>query len=327
MKHHVRVLLYILSVLLLIVGCARQEEKSVKEKTKPEGSTEVKQPIIDMHMHASWMRYISDGRSIITRPSYPTGSINEPTAATSDEDVLQLTLAEMDKYNIVKGFLSDDLKNVYCWVDKAPDRFIPSPMINLTTLRPSIDFLQAEYTEGRIKALGEFTTQYYGIAPNDPLLDPYFSLAEELDVPVLIHTLGFGAPLPTFRSSLGHPLLLEEVLIKHPKLRLWVENAGYPFLDEMISLMYMYPQVYADLSTISWIIPRETFHDYLDNLVRAGLGNRLMFGSDQMIWPETIGMAVESIESAEFLNEEQKRDIFYNNAVRFLRLEEKSEKN
>jgi hypothetical protein len=45
-----------------------------------------------------------------------------------------------------------------------------------------------------------------------------------------------------------------------------------------------------------------------------------MFGSDQMWWPETIGMAIEAIESAEFLTAEQKRDIFYNNAVRFLRL-------
>jgi hypothetical protein len=32
-------------------------------------------------------------------------------------------------------------------------------------------------------------------------------------------------------------------------------------------------------------------------------------------------MAIEAIESAEFLTAEQKRDIFYNNAVRFLRLE------
>jgi predicted TIM-barrel fold metal-dependent hydrolase len=52
----------------------------------------------------------------------------------------------------------------------------------------------------------------------------------------------------------------------------------------------------------------------------AGLGKRLMFGSDQMIWPEAIGMAVESIESADFLTDADKRDIFYNNAARFLRL-------
>jgi len=45
-----------------------------------------------------------------------------------------------------------------------------------------------------------------------------------------------------------------------------------------------------------------------------------MFGSDQMTWPDAIGMAVEAIERANFLTEEQKRDILYNNAARFLRL-------
>ena len=84
--------------------------------------------------------------------------------------------------------------------------------------------------------------------------------------------------------------------------------------------MYRYPQVYVDLSTITWIIPRPAFHSYLKGLIDAGLGKRLMYGSDQMWWPETIGMAIEAIESAEFLTAEQKRDIFYNNAVRFLRL-------
>jgi len=39
-----------------------------------------------------------------------------------------------------------------------------------------------------------------------------------------------------------------------------------------------------------------------------------------MIWPEAIGMAIDGIESARFLTPKQKRDLFYNNAVRFLRL-------
>ena len=47
-----------------------------------------------------------------------------------------------------------------------------------------------------------------------------------------------------------------------------------------------------------------------------------MYGSDQMIWPEVIGETIEAIEAADFLTEEQKRDILYNNAARFLRLSE-----
>ena len=36
-----------------------------------------------------------------------------------------------------------------------------------------------------------------------------------------------------------------------------------------------------------------------------------------------IRVAIENIESAEFLTVEQKRDILYNNAARFLRLDQK----
>lgn len=35
-----------------------------------------------------------------------------------------------------------------------------------------------------------------------------------------------------------------------------------------------------------------------------------MFGSDQMVWADAIGMAVENIRSARFLTQKQKRDIF-----------------
>ena len=85
----------------------------------------------------------------------------------------------------------------------------------------------------------------------------------------------------------------------------------------------MYPQVYVDLGTMDWgAIPREQFYANLQGLVRAGFGKRIMFGSDQMVWPELIVQAIEEIESAPFLSAEQKHDIFYNNAARFLGLPE-----
>ena len=45
-----------------------------------------------------------------------------------------------------------------------------------------------------------------------------------------------------------------------------------------------------------------------------------MFGSDQMIWPETIGLAIAVIKEDPDLTEIQKRNILFNNAARFLRL-------
>ena len=91
-------------------------------------------------------------------------------------------------------------------------------------------------------------------------------------------------------------------------------------LDDLLAVLYAHPQVYVDIGVIVYILPRAEFYRYLKTIVEAGYGKRVMFGSDQMVWPGVIERAVEVIEQAPFLSEEQKRDILYNNAARFLRL-------
>ncbi len=278
-------------------------------------------PIIDMHMHATVMSDRDKSGRPLARPCDPRPCVEQP-AMFADGDVLNATLAAMDRHHIVLGFLSDDYPNVDHWVAKAPGRFLPSAAIPIDPKAfVPIPDLRRWYQSRRFKAMGEIVTQYYGIAPNDGRLEPYFALAEELDLPVLIHTAGLGGHVDSFRVDAGRPLLLEPVIAKHPKLRLDFENAGYPYLDEAIALLTQHPQVYADISTINWIIPRPALYRYLQALVDAGLGSRLMFGSDQMSWPEAIDIAVDAVQSAPFLNDSQKRDILYNNAARFLRLE------
>ena len=97
---------------------------------------------------------------------------------------------------------------------------------------------------------------------------------------------------------------------------------GSPLVDEMMSMLYSHPQLYVDVAGNDWTLPRKEFHSHLRRLVEGGFGKRILFGSDALIWPRTIEVAIQSIESADFLTAEQKRDIFYNNAARFLRLEQ-----
>ena len=282
-------------------------------------SAQERAPVIDMHMHAHHIPL--DLPAGAPPPCFPRPCQPEGAATATPEESLRKTLEAMDRHNIVLGFLSSaDLGIVRDWVAAAPNRFIASPFIEKPgELTPQM--LRQEYAAGRLAGMGEIGSQLMGVAPNDPALAPYFALAEEFDVPVLIHTEGIGPPVSGFRLAAGHPLLLEDVLVRHRNLRVFVENSGYPFLDEMIAMMYQYPQLYGDLSTITWIIPRPAFQQYVEGLIRAGLGKRLMFGSDQMRWPEKIDEAIKAIEQADFLTAEQKRDILYNNAVRFLRLE------
>jgi len=175
--------------------------------------------------------------------------------------------------------------------------------------------------------LAELTNQYAGIAPDDARLEPLWALAEELDVPVGIHIGGAepGTPYtgsPAFRARLQSALTLEEVLVRHPKLRVYIMHAGYPLLDDLLALLFTHPQVYVEPSMAINVETRAAFYRFLGGIVEAGYADRVMFGSDQIIWPGLIDETVRAIDEAPFLTATQKRDIFYNNAARFLRLTE-----
>lgn len=285
-------------------------------------------PIIDIHMHTyQWNRYGD--------PPPPNYISRKIPAARTDIEAIEAYLAEMDRYNIVLAVGSAQLEMVKKWTDYAPDRFLgglqfprnTTPGQPRVTEWPDLDELRHLYESGQLQVMGEILAQYAGVAADDPRLESYFALAEELDIPVCFHT-GFSEPMtpyttdPDFRVRYNNPLLLEDVLVKHPKLRLYIAHGGYPYIQETIALMLMYQQVYMDISAINWLLPRQEFHDYLQRLMRLYMGKRIMFGSDQMIWPDAVGMGIEAVESAEFFSEDQKRDIFYNNAVEFLRLED-----
>ena len=298
-------------------------------------------PIIDMHLHALPAKGWPGGPSFICPgmdfaafdprekwdPNHIWESCPNPLyPAATDEQLLRDILAVMDRYNVVLAATSGSLEHVRRYRQAAPNRFLPglnAPVANLGTP----DSLRALIRKGEIAILGEIAPQLEGIAPDDEILEPYFALAEELDIPLAIHVLSFQPQylFPQNRAALNNPLLLEKMLVRHPKLRVYVMHAGWPVLNEMMSLLFLYPQVYVDVAGINWLLPRKEFHRYLRGLGEAGLGKRIMFGSDASMWPQTLAIAIEAIESADFLTEAQKRDILYNNAARFLRLDEKGQ--
>ena len=280
--------------------------------SSPIKAQDKRQPVIDMHMHSQtsiWAEH---------RFCFPQPCEAQPSAVKDPDELRPAALAAMDKYNVVLAVVSGPRDDVLEWTAGAEDRFITGIMIG----RPDdIGYLELKelFESGRAQVLGELTLQYNAVPIDDPSVDPMLALAHKLDLPVHLHIAGLGGS-PDFPIHLGNPLRLSKVLRKYPGLRIYVENASWPFLEEITSLMYTHPSVYADISTILHLTPRHVAYGYLKSLIDNGLAKRLMYGSDQMIWPEVIGETIEAIENADFLTAEQKRDILYNNAARFLRL-------
>jgi uncharacterized protein len=304
-------------------------------------------PIIDMHIHARRADYDgSRAPSLCAPPAVmprwdnalplETGLSEDPPCAdplpparTADA-VMRGTLAIMTRRNII-AMVSGEPEDVARWRAAAPERVIAGLDLRIVPRPPgarfqarSPDEVRALHDAGAFAILGEVMAQYEGVAPADPRLEPYWALAERLGVPVGIHMGPGSAGTPYedggYRARNSSALGLEEVLVRHPRLRLYIMHAGYPLIDDLLALMYAHPQVYVDIAAIVGTEPRPAFYLYLRRIVEAGFGERIMFGTDQGIWPGLVGRAIQSIEQAPFLSARQKRDIFYNNAARFLRL-------
>jgi predicted TIM-barrel fold metal-dependent hydrolase len=299
-------------------------------------------PIIDMHLHAATLEEFGGGGPACTNEGVMILRGWDPTlpltpdrlgrcgatvnAASSDAAVMSETIAILERYNI-RGVTTGPAERVAAWRAVAPSRIIPATPFTDRELSPSE--YRRRHAAGEFAVFAEITAQYRGRTLDEAIYDPYFALAEELDIPVGVHLgegppggahlLGGGGPPADYRVRLGSPLQLEEVLVKHPKLRIYVMHFGSPFVDEMIAMLYSHPQLYVDIAQNDWGFPRAHFYDQLRRLVDAGFEERILFGSDQMIWPKTIEVAIRTIEQAPFLSAAQKRDIFYNNAARFLR--------
>jgi predicted TIM-barrel fold metal-dependent hydrolase len=319
-------------------------------------AAQVHPPIIDMHLHAHTLSmYGTPPPTICTNDqevSYPAVDPRETrplryeqlkscsarqSAPRTDEELRRAMLEMLQRYNI-RAVASGPLEQVTKWRAAAPDRIIPAApfdqygdgaggVLGAPGYGRGPDAFRRLFMEGKLAVFAEINAQYNGLSPADESLEPYFALAEELDVPVGIH-MGEGPPgaayftSPKYRARLTSPFLLEEVLVRHPRLRVYVMHYGSPLIDEMMSMLYSHPQLYVDVAGNDWSLPRKEFHSHLRRLMEGGFGKRILFGSDAMIWPRTIEVAIQSIESADFLTAEQKRDIFYNNAARFLRLEQ-----
>lgn len=313
-------------------------------------------PILDMHMHARTAAFYGKPPLPICAPveRMPRWDQRKPMwedetapppcrqpllSPLTDAELIAETVAMMEKHRVV-GVLGGESGLVARWLAAAPGRFIPALDIRFErdtgqaiapvppgAARQPLDIgrIRTLHKAGAFRVLAEVTNQYAGIAPDDKRLAPLWSLAEELDVPVGIH-IGGGEPAtpytasPAFRARLQSALTLEEVLVRHPKLRVYIMHAGYPLVDDLLALMFTHPQVYIEPSMAINVETRAAFYRFLRPIIEAGYGDRVMFGSDQIIWPGLIEAAVRSIEEAPFLSDEQRRDIFYNNAARFLRL-------
>ncbi|HTS27178.1 MAG TPA: amidohydrolase family protein [Bryobacteraceae bacterium] len=309
-----------------------------------QNSVPARPPIIDIHVHAAMS--MAGQPACANTPAFlasdpkqkesnfgwkPVGCANPLLPAKTPDSYEKEVMAEMERLNVTAVVMGTE-KVVNQWKADAPNRVIRGTAFDVTALsgpkkEAELKRLRDDFTNGGFQVMGEIGLQYQGMSPSDPAVDEYFALAEELDIPVGIHmgTGGSGRAnltMPKFRGSMGDPLLLEGLLAKHPKLRLWIMHAGYPMIDNLLTLLQANSHVYVDVAGLIWSYPIKEVNRYIQRIVEAGFEDRVMFGTDQLLWPNLMAQSINIIDTAEYLTPEEKRDILYNNAARFLRLDQ-----
>ncbi|MDC7694266.1 amidohydrolase family protein [Asticcacaulis sp. DXS10W] len=288
-------------------------------------STRDAEPVIDVHLHAY--------PQSLSLPAAATNPITgEKSSILNGADHMEACLTEMQRWNVVKGVVSggdgDRMQAAIDWKKRDPDRIMAGAGIrgSKDVPLPPIETLRAAIQRKEISVLGEITAQYAGLTLSDPIYDPYLALAVEFNIPVAVH-LGTMPPdtpfdpcCTTARTRHGRPETIEEALVKHPGLRVNIMHSGWPYQEETIALLMLYPNLNIDTGAISWLLPMEAFHAHLRKFVEAGFGKRIMFGSDNMFWPGAIGLGIAAVKTASFLTKAQQRDILYNNAKAFLNI-------
>jgi uncharacterized protein len=299
-------------------------------------------PVIDVHVHAMDESFPGSGPMCPNTSAFtasdpatkeaPFGWVQEECTPklypSAKGEYLKDVVAEMERLNVTAVVFGDP-KSVQKWTVAAPARVIPGTSFNKGLepgARVPLEELRQTFAKDGFKVMGEIGLQYEGLSPSDPSVDAYFALAEDLDVPVAIHmgTGGSGranVAMPKYRGSMGNPLLLEELLARRPRLRVQVMHAGYPMIDNMLTLLQASSHVYVDVAGLIWSYPLKEVNRYIERLVDAGFGDRVMYGTDQLVWPKLMAYSISLIQNADYLTPKQKRDILYNNAARFLRLD------
>lgn len=294
-------------------------------------------PIIDVHVHAMkvtpgmpalcpWFLKDMPGSDPNSPPPsfLNTGCAIPLRAAQSDKEMQDSVMSTLKRLNMTL-VVYGDATIIRNWKKVAGDHIIPGIGISSPNDMTVVAFTDS-LSSGFYKVMGEVAPQYQGLSPSDITLDAYFAAAEKLNIPVGIH-MGTGGngmanlTSPKYRASLGNPLLLEDLLARHPKLKVWVMHSGYPMIDDMIALMGANAYVYCDIAGMIWSYPQAEVNAYLKRLVQAGFGKRVMYGTDLLIWPKLIETSLSLVENADYLSYDQKRDILFNNAVRFFRLD------
>jgi len=152
----------------------------------------------------------------------------------------------------------------------------------------------------------------FGLPLNAAEWYPFYAKCVELDIPIVIQT---GHSAEFMPSACGRPILLDDVALYFPELRLVAAHTGWPWVEELIALAWKHPNVYI---AVSGHAPKYWDKSLVHFLNSRGIG-KVMWGTDYpLILHEESLTQIEQLG----LKPEAKRALLRETAVKVFKFEE-----
>ncbi len=271
--------------------------------------------VIDFHIHLTkWNNHpwvLEYVRRFNRTDGLDLQKVNSMTRETMeaylDQEGVDAAVILAEVCPITTGILDNDEVAEFC---RGSKRLIPFASINPNMVpRPSEELRRLVLEKG-FKGLKLYPSyqQYYA---NDTLIYPIYAVAEELQIPVMLHT--GNSFFRGSRLKYGDPVYLDDVAVDFPNLTLIQAHSGRGvWYQTAFSLSQMHEHVYMELSGL----PPQNLLKYYPDLERNS--EKVIFGTD---WPGIPGIRhnIEKIRGLP-LSEEAKERILGDNAARVLKI-------
>jgi predicted TIM-barrel fold metal-dependent hydrolase len=134
----------------------------------------------------------------------------------------------------------------------------------------------ARWLKNDFRAVKLYPT-YAQFDPRDERCFPIYEVAQAHDVPVHFH-MGWS-PVCSAQIEFQRPMLLDEVGVKFPKLKVVICHMGWPYWEETIGIVARHPNFHADLSALGFW-GSEKLYGIIHDFGCMNSYDRLLYGSE-----------------------------------------------
>ena len=172
-----------------------------------------------------------------------------PDEAGVGDDPVAITVAEMNRYNIVKGLIAVSGDDDERALQEHPDRFVRALRIDPHQGMQALREMERAKADDNVKAVTVFPAGYLPPVPiNDKKLYPIYAKCCELGLPVFACA---GVPGPRVPMASQRVELIDEVMYDFPELVFVTRHGCEPWTELMVKLMVKWPNLYYSTSAFS----------------------------------------------------------------------------